>query len=341
MSPTLFSRLRSALRAEPKNALALPVVPDRVSRYPVVYPGSAGKPFPLLADLIEAFSRESPPDVLFFGDSVLERISNFDDDKRTLVDMLRSSVARDVYFANRPAFNPTLGVALMGVIGRLRRPTLLVVEINIRCFSPQWDQNPSWAFQQELAAIDAWLDDPAQPLRVIEDVRASAGFFEAFDRTPVNFELSKLAAAGQFRALAADRSHDLATNRDRARELFIFHYTHRLVRSHRKLVDLVSIAERATQLGIDLLLYLTPINSLAGEEYVGGEFRDIHNHNIRVLREALGPNGKAVLDLSTAFPRSAFFHPDLPTEHLNQAGRSLLVSALSPLIERSPRPSQS
>jgi hypothetical protein len=307
----------------------------------VVYPGSGGKPFPLLVELIEAFSRESPPDTLFFGDSVLERISNSDDDKRTLVDMLRTSVARDVHFINRPAFNPTLGAALIGVIGRLRRPKLLVVEINIRCFSPQWDQNPSWAFQQELAAIDGWLADPKQPLPAIEDVRTSAGFFEAFDGTPVNFELSKLTTAGQFRALAADRSHDSTLNRDRARELFIFHYTHRLNRSHRKLVDLVSIAERATQLGIDLLLYLTPINSLAGEQYVGSKFRNIHNHNIGVLREALGAAGKAVIDLSTAFPRSAFFHPDLPTEHLNQAGRSLLVSALSPLIERPQRSSPS
>jgi hypothetical protein len=334
MTSTLFSWLRSSLRAERRNDEVSSSKRAATSGFPVVYPGSAGRPFPLLAELIEAFSRDTAPDVLFFGDSVLERISNFDDDKRTLVDLIQSAAAGEVHFSNRSAFNPALGAALVAVMGRLRRPKLLVVEINVRCFSPQWDQNPSWAFQQELAAIDAWLHDPTRSLPAIEDVWACTGFFDAFDRTPVNFELSRFTTAGQFRTLAADRSNQAISGPDRLRELFIFHYTHRLIRSHRKLVDLVTLVDRATRLGVNLLLYLTPINSRAGEEYVGPEFRTIHSSNVAVIRDALGASGMAIDDLSTALPRSAFFHPDLPTEHLNQSGRSDLVGLLEPLIAR-------
>src|SRR5262249_23616956 len=138
-------------------------------------------------------------------------------------------------------------------------PRVLVIPINPRCFSPQWDLNPAFAFLQEFDVIDSWFKDPTRAIQPIDDVEETPGFFDAYDQTVVRYELSRLSTIGQFRALIASNANEPAERHERAKQLLIFHYTHELIPAHRKLGSLVETVELARRMGINPIVYFTPI----------------------------------------------------------------------------------
>lgn len=314
----LFGQAQTAAASNPPTAES-----------PLLLPGSNGRSFPALVDIVNAFSGDPQhPKVLLFGDSVLERTSKHDGDLRTLAALIQACmVDQDVLSISHSAFNPTMYAALARVVAhRPRRPVLAILPVNLRCFSPQWDLNPAWQFHQELAVIERFLADQRTVVTPIADIRETSDFFTEFDSTPVNYPLSQLSSIGEFRALVRTQPTDDATRLQRSREIFVYHYTHPLRPVHRRLRALREAVMTLTDAGCRVLTYLTPLNHEAGVRLVGEQFRAVLRGNSATVVSALSGLSGLVSDWTEQLPDVSFFHEDLATEHLNERGRVLLAT---------------
>jgi hypothetical protein len=304
----------------------------------VAFPGSAGKPFPALAVIAAAYQRAAmAPPVVVFGDSVMERVSRDDTDQRPLGEMIAAALPRRALILSQSAFNPSVYRALAAVLVRAAaRPEQVVVPINLRSFSPQWDLHPAWQFGQELAAVENFLRD-SRRIPAIADVLEGPDFFRDYDAVPIKCTFSDCSTVGDFRRLVDSSPHTEEGRNARARQIFAFHYAYELTRDHRKLADLVRCIQLLTRAHIRTLVYLTPVNVEAGSRLAGAPWRSALRSNANVVLSAVGAAGSlglSVLNWSEALPASHFFHDDLSTEHLNEHGRTKLASLVVAELER-------
>lgn len=250
----------------------------------------------------------SAPQVLFAGDSVLERISR-DEEGATLAelvaDALRPAATECV---SRTGYHAGVYLSLMEeVIVRESRPRLVILPVNLRSFSPQWHGNPMWSFDGrggEGAPPEAWT---------------------AYDATRVECAASSLTTVREFREIVESRPPDAQGQRDRLRHIFTFHYLYRLGADHPHLESWRRILNAARAAGMAPLTYFTPVNHEAGRRYTGPLFAEVVERNKGVVRDALGD----VKDFSFLFDSGAFFTPDNATEHLRFEARRALARRIA------------
>lgn len=320
-----------------QDALRRLVSDGRLRAVELALPGSAGAPFPGLAELRRRYAGGGDaPAVLLLGDSVSVRVAHGDSDPRPLhrmvADMLPVSSAAIV----SSAFQGEIFRDLMCALAVLpRRPTLVVMPINLRAFSPQWHSNPLWEMRQEREIIRRFVDDPAIAIDPVETVVAGPGFFDRYDATPARSVLSDLQSNGEFRALSLAQPSDERDAALRYRELFAWHYGFRLVREHPKLRALAEAVATAADLCGRVMTYITPINMEMGAHLLGNRFRGQMAETVDTARAGLasaGPGG--TLDFCSYLGKQYFFHTNLATEHLRDTGRSKLARAIVAGIER-------
>jgi hypothetical protein len=302
----------------------------------VAFPGTDGKPFPALASIVQSYDKDGPKHpVLIFGDSVMERVSRDDTDNRTLGDMIAAALKEPALCVSRSAFNPAIYRGLAAVLERAAaRPRKVVLPVNLRCFSPQWDLHPAWQLTGELSAVDDYLRKGTIP--AIDDVIEGPSFFRNYDVARVNCPLSRHATAGEFRELIHSAPEGIPQRNERAREIFNFHYACAFAHDHRKARELARSVELLTKLRCNTLVYLTPINVEAGTRLAGTEWLSAVKENVRRILEVLGGTSSAwlrVRDWSDVFSSAHFFHDDLATEHLNQQGRAALAGLVAAELE--------
>lgn len=281
----------------------------------VVLAGSGGLPYPALKAIIK-----SKADIVLFGDSVMERVSRHDEDRRTLGEMISQQLApQSVLTLSRSAHNPDIYLPLLRAMKKVRhRPKTIIIPINLRSFSPQWERSPDWSFEQEKAIIARYLRWRWSKIPAVSDVYLDASRHADFDEQEVDFELSPFKTIGEFRRLIRSEPSP-----ERSASIFIFHYTHRLSRSNPRLQSLKECVAIAQAIARQVLLYVTPINSKALERFVGEQATAIVQDNVATIREVL--DNQTVLDWSCAAAENHFFSEDLATEHLNEAGRKSLA----------------
>jgi hypothetical protein len=183
--------------------------------------------------------------------------------------------------------------------------------------------------QSRLALCPGNLDAPEAPFGAVTDVLHDAEAHRTFDATEVSYELSTARTIGDFKAVIAAGPVTDEDRLRRAREIFVYHYTHRLRPDNERLAALRRCLGLASGLAERVVLYATPINHEAGTRCVGDRFRGIVRANIAVLQDAAKDSGFELLDWSEMLAESAFFHEDLATEHLNETGRSRLAERIA------------
>ena len=221
-------------------------------------PGSNLQPYPALTSIVQHFgpATSATPDVLMFGDSVAERVSRHDQDKRTIAEMVAETLKpKSLVSITRTAQNPALYSALLVALSmQPRRPRQLIIPVNLRCFSPQWHFNPDWQLTQELAVLSAYHADRNAAVPAIADVLHDPELHQAFERIPVRYGLSKLTTVGQFRDVVRRHPASDEERARRSREIFVFHYTHRIESDHPKLAALCECARLASRKAIRALI---------------------------------------------------------------------------------------
>jgi hypothetical protein len=275
---------------------------------------------------------------LLLGDSVAERVSWNDYDDRTLSEMATRNLkgTTDVAVVSFGGFTLDVFYYLVLALEKMRhKPGLVVLPINMRNFSPQWDLEPTWQFQPELEHIKRFISNPSMslPFGQVRREVISPEVFNAFDETPVEFNLSPFDRIAQFRLLINATPSTEEQRNFRLRQIFIFHYTNKLVKGHRKLVALENTLKLLQGMEIPFFAYITPLNVDAGLRLVGAEFSSVLHENVRLVSNLVGEyltDGRSVYkDWSTTMRSEHFFHADNATEHLNEAGRKVLAENIA------------
>jgi len=293
-------------------------------------------PFPELTCLIDNFNKQDVvPDLLCFGDSVWERLSYTDLDRRTVAEMLndRLNDYMKVVAISHSAYNMRTYLGLIKALEKMRgRPKYVVLPVNLRSFSPQWFLNPLWQFKHENQVLEEYYANPEMKIPVIVPVAEERGFYDEFNKTLVYYPLSEYRTIREFREVIAIDPVDEAHAFARLRQIFIFHYMHQLTSEHLLIQCLDEILRRLVDMDIETLVYITPINYQAGVRFCGNDFSKQIGINsglvYDVIRNYFGDRVR-YRDLGCLLSSDYFFGLDNATEHLNEKGRSMLIEQLA------------
>jgi hypothetical protein len=298
--------------------------------------GRIPRPYPELSRLLRFFdAKRNPPDILYLSDSVTERVSQVDRDRRTLDQFVSAKLSGEKSLAciAHYSYHPAVYYHLLQVLKTTRhKPEVVILPVNMRCFSPQWDREPSWQFSREIGILERYASGADKSIPWIGDVIEKQELYEQFDAEATNFPLTYLNTVGQFRLTISGKPSSNEQRAYRYRQIFIFHYMYPLDGAHPKVKYLEQTIKLLNDLGVSVLVYNTPVNVQAGRKYVGPEFEKSLQANIDVIAKAIRPHLKdrsLFLDLASFLTSECFFHMDDPTEHLNQAGRNTLAEKLA------------
>ncbi len=110
-------------------------------------------PYAELQKLMKCFNGDNEfPLVLYFGDLVVERISRDDLNQSTLGEMVTEDL-KDIptCYISHSSYNPKIYYYLLSALEKMKGyPKVVILPVNLRCFSPQWDLNPQWQFEDEI-----------------------------------------------------------------------------------------------------------------------------------------------------------------------------------------------
>jgi hypothetical protein len=299
-------------------------------------------PYDEFVKLHEYFNSErSNPDGLLLGDSVTERISWHDTNKATLAQILTAALS-DTYSVGSvsySAFNAKIYSYFIEALQVMkRRPKFVVLPVNMRSFSPQWDLEPSWQFDTEINLISKFISDPRRIPDYVPEEHDLTVQYERFDSTPVQYPLSELKRIGHFRLVISGKPTSAEQRDFRLTQLFVFHYAFALHQNHRNLVYLKKSIHSLQKMKIHGVLYVTPINIESGRKYAGDRFVESVRSNMsaveNVVADASALGSVSFFNFGELFPPNFFFHKDETTEHLNQDGRKRLASLLADQIRK-------
>ena len=310
-----------------------------VRRIKIIFHKIPSNPFNALLQLNLLYNSDAPPPpVLYLGDSVIERVANQDKDKRTLgkivSDELSSHLPTGVISFS--AYHMSIYCGLLSTLDATKhQPKIIILPINIRSFSPQWDFQPRWQYEEEQSVLKKYRQSGTRVIgRIYRDQYLVPEYLQyKFRNTRVDYPMSDLNTIGQFLDVISCESEDEKERINRKQQIFIFNYGHPLSKKHRKIFKLTEILNLLLDWKLKVVTYLTPINFDAGVRYVGPEFREQILKNVQVINDVILPyqkNGNLrYFDWCTSFPSKMFFYDDLATEHLNQEGRLHLAKKIS------------
>ena len=97
-------------------------------------------------------------DVFLFGSSVEKYTNRNDKDKRSISEMIDSlSDKYHVESISGNAYHMDMFLALSKyIIKNLSHPKLIIVPINMRTFSPEWDKRPEYQFEKEKKILNGF-----------------------------------------------------------------------------------------------------------------------------------------------------------------------------------------
>ncbi len=288
---------------------------------------------------------KSKQDMFVLGDSVYERISAYDTDRRSLSRMIEDMAkgSFDVRCISYSAYHLSVYYLLIiaaKIIGI--RPAILVIPINMRSFSPQWDMNPLFRCSKQVNKLLNFIR--MHDRTKLPELYGSDGGISI--RTYINSEAEFL--KGGFRTVSDfidiiySKPETEEEREFRYGQIFTYHYLYSLGQNHPKLRILKDIIHMTRKDGINVFLYITPINYQAGLRYVGNDFLNLFSTNIGVVRDCIfkaislelagtvasRESNVMFCDLSARLDNEHFFSEHESTEHLNEKGRAFLAGTI-------------
>ena len=290
---------------------------------------------PQLADLEKSLGNRT--DIIFFGDSTMRYTGPNDTDQRTIGGMLSGFLGSrfSVSTISSNAYNFGVYEAFSNYIcGSSLKPKVVIMPVNLRSFSQEWDTRPEYQFTSEVAQIqnrnNVFLNLWSRFYRVFggaqkEATEASwAGQTVYYNTTPAgkvvdfNFKME----AGE------------AGIAEKIRKKFIYHYLYNLNSSHRKVVSLANTINNYNGCGVRPLIYITPVDYQNGEKYLP-DFKEIVEHNIWVVTDSGKSQDVEIVNMAFDLEPENFAYELNPNEHLNQKGRIYIAGKLAGVIKNS------
>jgi hypothetical protein len=273
--------------------------------------------------------------VVLFGDSVSVRVAREDSDRRTLQKMVEQELYQKAipanYFSGK-GFHLRLFMHLISAMRvRDKKPDLVVVPINLRCFSPQWMYHPHWQFEKDIRKFCKKFKVPY----IKTNVKLPESS-EEYWKMPISCYKSDHSTVGDFMKIIKNKDGlDENGILFRRRQLFIFHYLYKLSSENDSLCSMKTLIKES---GLNMLLYFTPLNYAGGEELLGRAFIDHVEENKKIVMDALHQardmkKNITVRDYAGLLDSGFFFSRYDTAEHLNDKGRKRLSKLLAEDIE--------
>lgn len=279
-------------------------------------------------------------DILYLGDSTLWHPVG----TQTIAEMLQELLpAHQISELSHAAYGMDVYRSYIDYMLRQeQQPALVIIPINLRSFSPEWDLRPGYQFTREKRVLEMGIPLTrllGRPLRLFGGYETNITQNEFLHSTvyasgtPIgqvqDFEGSVGASplddgGGEQFVYYQDIPNDADYQR-----LLRYYYMAEVSPDHRKMQAMVDIAQRLQAADIEVLFYITPVNVELGDVYIGEAFRRQFAANVAVIQEQLAAQEVDLLDLS--FDLAAYFFSD--TEHLRQTGKRYIAEKLATVID--------
>jgi acetyl esterase/lipase len=281
-------------------------------------------------------------DIVYFGDSTLSLPEGEVTTGEILQELLPDYVVGEI---SHPAYGLDLYLNYIKYIVRSNHhPDTIIVPINMRSFSPEWDMRPAYQFEKETKILTLGVPLSRmffRPLKVF-------GLFHPpisqsqFENAPVydgdtlvgtvkDFEGET--ASEQLQGDAGNVYRQVKLEDDeKAEDILKYHYMFGLKPDHRKLKAMLRIAELADKNDMHVIFYITSVNYLLGERFLGSAFSERLAANIEVVQSLLAANRTAnmtVLDLGFGLEAYAF----VDMEHLTEIGKEYVAEQVAQAIQ--------
>ncbi|HOY09534.1 MAG TPA: hypothetical protein PLB05_05595 [Candidatus Omnitrophota bacterium] len=273
------------------------------------------------------------PDVIYFGDSTLNWTAPSDRLKLSMPALLKALLPGSVVVK---LVHPSYQMAiykenLRFFILKKYYPKCVIFPINLRSFSPIWEWQPLWQFEEEVTLINSMLEGWIwfyKPLTVFKLNHLKLTGYE-YLRKKVYMGDKEVGRVRDFDNL----DYFTATDENIRRQMVV-RYMYPLSEDHRFIRSMLEIVRMSKAAGIEPVFYITPIDFQTGVRYVGPAFTDQVEKNVAFIQQVLSAEGVEALDLSRSLGTKYFSWPeDVPTvlypnEHLKLRGRIFVVENL-------------
>ena len=275
------------------------------------------------------------PDVLLFCDSTNAWIDAGDEDRRSIAALLDEKLPdAKVGVVERGAYHLQVYEAFVDLlIARGVKPRAVVIPINMRSFSPEWDQRPEYQFdqsQRDLRHADDAIHQAASPLlSVLQLGGVPPVSQDQFKNAPVYHGRRIVGRVRDF-----DNPRYATPSPERTRNKFIYHYMYALDGNHRKLAALARIVEKSRAADLNVLFYFTPLDHQTGEQHLPGEFRAQVEENVAAVFDQIGNRPAPIVNMSLDLPADDFSYHLYPNEHLRDTGRKHVAANIAAALEQ-------
>jgi len=285
----------------------------------ILYPSTYMFSFSELKILKRAL--KSDKDVIMFGSSVNDSYAPTDTDMRTIAEMLDSFMGeQSVIGISHGAYQADIYLEYVRYIINSGKKPIIIIPINLRYFSPEWDLRPGYQFEKERYILNGLPYFGNYKYREITE--------SEFENTTVYNGSESVGKVKDFLDVSRKESDKLSE----ARKGFVFHYMQPLKANHRKLKSLSKICEIGIKNNLKIVMYITPIDYKYAEQLQIEGFRHQQCDNVSTIKSVLASCEIQLIDLSMALDSSYFFYNIRPNEHLNMRGRREVVKALKSAV---------
>lgn len=267
--------------------------------------------------------------IIYFGDSSVLSVAPGDSDRASLSEMLeRENPGIVVANLGHPGYHLGIYEAEVDYISRSKhKPDAVVIPIQLRAFSPEWDIRPVNQFEKErffLMDRTSFISYFYRPLAILRAIDTNTVSYPEFLNTPVYYGTEQVGVVNDFEAV---NKHKTPTT-ENIRNDYIYKYMFRLEETHRKFRSLDNLLDSASKASIKVYAYISPIDYENGTKHIGEDFTKQAVVNADLVCTFLESRGAPCLNLAFALGSEEFDHPGYPNEHLKERGRRLVTEKI-------------
>jgi hypothetical protein len=282
-------------------------------------------------------------DVIVFGSSVNQSCADGDTDRRSISQMIDSFLDDiDVAGISHAAYHLDVYAEYISYIAQTGKKPIVIIPINLRSFSPEWDLRPNYQFIRERSLLNPFasirfngvpfLGFSMYPWTGSSELKSIS--MDEYYETPVFHSTRCVGKVADYDFTSGSVSDGNYDGDSEMLKGFVYHYMQPLHQNHRKLISLSRICGIGNDHGLTVVTYITPIDYQSAEKMGIEGFSGFQRQNIEIIQSVMMRHGSAAIDLSMALDSSHFDYEYRPCEHLNMMGREAVARELAAAISR-------
>lgn len=269
--------------------------------------------YPEFGEFKKAILKEDP--VIFFGSSVNKFCGRNDLDRRSLSEMLDDELDDfNVSGVSHGGYHAGIYYSFLVNLSKSDKKPLVVIPINLRTFSPEWNLRPAYQFTHERGLLEHGLSHSLK--NGYEEIS-----LKEFKTSKVIWE-DKIAMVNDFEQITNDTLYERIRG-------FHYAYLQPLESDNPKLIALKQIVELSKRYKYRILLYITPVDFQEAAKLGVKDFKLLNDKNISFLQSEIDFK---IFDFSYLLDSIYFEYNMRPNEHMNEYGKLILAKELAKCI---------